>query len=70
MPTFPDGFALRAAGDAWWAVETHGDTATVDEAAGPNGFADAFGPWGDEPDGPRRDAGTFALSGSRGFWMP
>jgi hypothetical protein len=70
MPTFPNGFALRAADDAWFRIEAHGGPATVDEAAGPNGFVDAFGPWGDDPDGPRRDAGTFAISTRSDFWTP
>jgi hypothetical protein len=70
MPTFPNGFSLRAADDAFFRVEAHGDAATVDELAGSNGFVDSFGPWGDVPDGPRRDAGTFAISGSSLFWTP
>jgi hypothetical protein len=70
MPTFQNGYALRAADDAWFRIEAHGSPATVDEAAGPNGFVDAFGPWADAPDGPRRDAGTFALSAASGFWTP
>jgi hypothetical protein len=70
MPTFPNGFALRSADDAYFRVEAHGDVPTVDELAGSDGFVDSFGPWGEEPDGPRRDAGTFAISASSLFWMP
>jgi hypothetical protein len=70
MPTFANGFALRAADDAVFRIEAHGDLATVDEAAGANGFVDSFGPWADDPDGPRRDAGTFAISAGSLFWTP
>jgi hypothetical protein len=70
MPTFPNGYGLRAADDAWFRIEAHGDLATVDEAAGSSGFVDSFGPWADVPDGPRRNAGTFAISVASGFWTP
>jgi hypothetical protein len=70
MPTFMNGFALRSGDDAYFRIEVHGELATVDEAAGENGFVDTLGPYGDSPDGPRRDAGTFALSAGSGFLMP
>ena len=42
--TLPDvpGFSWRAGADYRWRIETHGDFATVDQMAGPNGFADEF----------------------------
>jgi hypothetical protein len=70
MPAFINGFVLRTGDDAYFRVEVHGELATVDEAAGENGFVDALGPYGDSPDGPLRDAGTFALSAGSAFVMP
>ena len=70
MPTFPNGFTFRAGDDGYWRVETHGDAETVDDLAGPDGFVDSFGPYADEPDGPRRDAGSFAISAGRGIVAP
>jgi hypothetical protein len=70
MPTFANGFALRSGEEASWRVETHGNAATVDELAGPQGFADSFGAsMGSGPSGPRRDSGTYSISMSRRFTM-
>lgn len=68
MPTFPNGFALRPDDEVTWRLETHGTAQTVDELAGANGFADAFAyGWGDYPEGPRRDNGSFTMSLARWF---
>jgi len=68
MPTFWNGFALRPGDEVSWRVETHGTAQTVDELAGANGFADEFAyGWGDYPEGPRRNSGTFSLSVGRWF---
>jgi hypothetical protein len=66
LPVFEDGFALRADAPHWWEVQTHGDPASVDDMAGPHGFADAHGYYRNTNASPPRD-GSFTVSLSRGF---
>jgi hypothetical protein len=70
MPVFQNAFALRAGDDAFFRIEAHGGIADMDDATGPNGYIDSFGPFADDPDGPRRDAGTYAISQGSTFWTP
>ncbi|HVZ35914.1 MAG TPA: hypothetical protein VG963_25985, partial [Polyangiaceae bacterium] len=42
LADLPPGFTWAAGSAAQWSVQTHGDTASVDDLAGPNGFMDAF----------------------------
>ncbi len=71
LPTFTGGFALRSGAIHVWDVQTHGGLDSVDTAAGPNGFQDAFAAAGQravaEPAGPRRGGGSFSISQTRGF---
>jgi hypothetical protein len=63
------GGAYTLAGNRnyFWTVETHGSFATVDEMAGPNGFADGYsgatyvGGIG-EPQGLRQESGSYTVS--------
>jgi hypothetical protein len=72
MPVFQNGFALRAGDDAYFRIEAHGGADTMDEVTDPsrNGFFDSFAPYADDPDGPRLDPGTFAISRGSTFKMP
>jgi len=60
-----DTFALIPANSYYWRVQTHGNLANADAAAGPEGFADSFGGdyYHDTPRGPRRGSGSFTISG-------
>jgi hypothetical protein len=71
IPTF-SGFQLIEGHEHYWRVETHGDFANVDEATGPEGFADAMrSPYEssicDEPVGPRQGDGALTISAGRFF---
>jgi hypothetical protein len=67
IPEFPNGFTLIPDDLYNWRVETHGDAATVDEAAGPDGFVDSWAPYADGPNNPKRGDGTYAISAGRLF---
>jgi hypothetical protein len=59
-----DGFALDPGVSYYWRVETHGNLATTDAAAGPTGFLDEFSGdfYGQVPLGPRRGDGSYTIS--------
>ena len=65
LPAFADGFSLPSDTDIFWSVETHGNPADVDDAAGPNGFLDAFALRDDFPQGLNPSSGTFSESERR-----
>jgi hypothetical protein len=69
LPTFSNGFGLAANLVHWWRVETHGSAQSVDELAGPDGFADSYGESkGEGPNGPRSGtSGSFTITSSRYF---
>lgn len=70
MPSIVGGaLPLRTGMNYHWWVETHGDFATVDEMAGPNGFADAYSHpgFGYVPTGPIQQDGSYTYSGGYGF---
>jgi hypothetical protein len=69
IPEFPNGFTLIP-GDLYnWRVETHRSWATVNEMAGPDGFADSWAPYCEAPETPLRGDGQFAISAGRTFTM-
>ena len=63
MPTIT-GYAVPDA-PMYWYIETHGDYASVDAAAGPNGFLDSFALDDNQSSGPPRGNGYFTRSESR-----
>jgi hypothetical protein len=60
------GFALNGNNVHSWNVETHGEFASVDAMAEPEGFWDLF-TWEDGPVGPLVDEGSWSVSSSRYF---
>ncbi|HEX6274924.1 MAG TPA: hypothetical protein VFZ53_17900, partial [Polyangiaceae bacterium] len=67
IPEFPNGFTLIPDDLHNWRVEIHGDATSVDELAGPEGFADSWAPYGEGPNSPKRGDGSFSISGGRRF---
>jgi hypothetical protein len=68
VPVMPDGFSLRADGFHIWRIQQHNDARSVDDMAGPDGFADPYGLAFDiEPVGPRQGNGSYTISVPRGF---
>jgi hypothetical protein len=67
LPTAPHYAVPSKRQFAWW-VETHGAYASVDEAAGPEGFLDTCA--ARKPTGPERGRGTYSESLSRNFTTP
>ncbi len=68
LPSFSSlGLDLRKGAPHLWAVEVHGEYASVDEMADPDGFLDSFSNTYDRPMGPQRGSGSFAASMGFGF---
>ena len=67
--TLPEiaGFALAADTTYVWKVESHGDYASVDGMAEPEGFLDAYSADRGTPLGRRRGDGTYTISAERAF---
>jgi len=66
LPT-PPGYTWISEREYYWRVETHGSLATVDQMAGPQGFADAYyGPTQatslGKPQGQKQNSGSFTTS--------
>jgi hypothetical protein len=68
LPTVAQGAYVLMADEVfeWW-VETHGNQATVDEMAGPDGCLDSFSLFMDRPAGPRQGDGEFTMAAARSF---
>jgi hypothetical protein len=62
LPLFDGASLLRGGAEHSWYVETDLDVATVDAAAGPEGFLDAYAWEYTAPQGSRRGDGTFSYS--------
>lgn len=70
LPVFPAAsFELRSGADHYWDVEVHRSWQTVDQAAGSNGFQDAFATREESPVGSLRGDGNYSVSARRGFTM-
>jgi hypothetical protein len=69
IPSFPNGFTLIPGDEYNWRVETHRSWMTMDELAGPEGFADSWAPYCESPESPLRGDGQYAISFGRTFFL-